>query len=351
MKKRIFYGICMLGLVALVATSCKKKEETANSFGATHGTFEAIDDDSERAYINPRTYLTIWDEGDQIKVFNFQKGRSAIFQVENAGANTCHFVNQGDDIGYAPLYYAFYPAEMAEGSFDGVYQTFKLEDTQEVRAFDNEGQTYGLQTISIPQAAKTTYQQNHYYFNIIFGIARFKMICEPLNGGSRYVQKIVVRDKHFNLHGTVTLKPDKIDPTKLNELMDYLIAGDDEEYAQKWSEYVISHEGDGLGYSAIGGGKELTYDFTGLNNVGHGVALNAVDERSLMVGLRPGALAYGFYLDVYVYDNSDGQVKKITISDYANPQNRDYTIKPAKIKTFNLDITDWVNAWPGQPQH
>jgi len=353
MRKKIFYGICMLGLVALVATSCKKKEETVNSFSATHGAFEADDTDGERAYIHPSTYQTIWDAQDCIRVFNFHNGNAATFMVENPGANTCQFVNQDDDIGYAPEYYAFYPAEMIDGPFDGVYQQFKLDPIQYVREFSNDGYSYGLQTISIPQAAYTTYQENYYRFNIIFGVARFKATCGPhSNGGSRYIQKIVLRDKHFNLHGTVRLKPNKINQGKLNELMGYLEGGNEVMYAQKWSEYVISHEGDGLGYSSHGAGKELTYDFTGLQNVGHGVALNISDARAMMVGVRPGAFAYGFYIDLYVYDSGDEQVKKISISNYnneGNEGNRSYTIKPGQIKTFNLgDITALVDNW--QPE-
>ena len=81
MKKKIFYGICMLGLVALVATSCKKKEGTTNSFGATHGALQAVDIDGERAYLDPETYLTMWDDGDAIKVFNFEMGNEAIEDV------------------------------------------------------------------------------------------------------------------------------------------------------------------------------------------------------------------------------------------------------------------------------
>ena len=78
MRKKIFYGVCMLGLVALVATSCKKKEETTNSFRATHGVFQAVDVEGERAYIDLETYLTIWDEGDQIKPFSLSKQAAAV---------------------------------------------------------------------------------------------------------------------------------------------------------------------------------------------------------------------------------------------------------------------------------
>jgi len=343
MKKKILYGICMLGMVALVATSCKKKEETTKSFGATHGAFQAVNVDDERAYLDPETYLTIWDTEDQFKVFNFENGQYAIFQVEDEGQNVGHFVNQGEDIGYASGYYAFYPAEMAKGDFDGVYQTFELDPIQYVHSMDENDYTFTLEDISIPQAAYTTYAQNHYYFDIIFGIANFKIKCAPKNNKPRYVQKIVVKDNRFNLCGSVRLKPNKINTGKLNEMLGYLVDGNDAAYAQKWDEYIISHEGDGLGYSAIGGGKELTYDFTSMNE-GKGVALNAVDTRSLMVGLRPGALTYGFTLDIYVYDSYDGATKIVNITKY-NGEDHRYTMLPAIIKNFGVgSITDQVNA-------
>ena len=344
MKKRIFYGVCMLGLVALVTTSCKKKEETTNSFGASHGTFQVVNIDDDRAYLDPESYLTMWDEEDQIKVFNFEKGRQAVFQMEEggAGANEGNFINidPSNNIGYASGYYAFYPAGMAASDFDGVYQKFTLDQVQYVRGLDNFTNT--LQNISIPQAAYTTYADNHYNFNIIFGVANFKVKCSPKNGVTRYVKKLVVKDNHFNLWGEVTLKPNKIDSEKLTEMMGYLKAGNDTQYAQMWNDYVVSHDGEGLGYSAVGGGKELTYDFTAMND-GKGIALNGNDVKSLMVGLRPGALAYGFTLDLYILDGEETKV--ITIDKY-NYENRLFTIEPARFKNFGINsITDLVNNW------
>jgi hypothetical protein len=333
----------MLSMVALVATSCKKKEET-NSFGGKFATFEAVDIDDERAYLHPETLLSMWDEGDQIKVFNFEKSKSAIFQVEIPGSNQANFVNQGEGVGYASGYYAFYPAEMAEEDFDGVYQKFVLDPIQHVRALDDY--TTALQTISIPQAAYTTYEDNYYNFQAIFGIANFKVLCSPLNGNTRYVEKIVVEDNHFNLCGEVTLKPNKIDGTKLTEMINYLRSGNDEAYLQKWGEYVISHEGDGLGYSAIGGGNELTYDFSAMNG-GKGIALNGNDTRNLMVGLRPGALAFGFTVKLYVWDGDDMKIIKINKFE---DENRLYAIRPGKIAKFNIgSITQLVDNYQPQP--
>ena len=59
---------------------------------------------------------------------------------------------------------------MAATDFDGVYQKFVLDPIQYVRSLDEDDYTYTIQDISIPQAAYTTYQENHYYFNIVFGL-------------------------------------------------------------------------------------------------------------------------------------------------------------------------------------
>jgi len=340
MRKKIIYGACMLGLVALVATSCKKKEDNTNSFASNYGTFQAVIIDGERAYFDPETLLTYWDENDQIKVFNFANGRACVFQTQDAGQNTGNFVSLDGAIGSAPGYYAFYPASMAEADFDGEYQTFELKAIQKCRATDEEYESYAMQDVSIPQAAYTTAQERHFYFNIIFGMAKFKLKCGPgapsTPGGlgvTRYVEKIVVRDNHFNLHGTVTLRPNKIWPDTLSAMMTRLKAGgvNDPQYKRLWNEYVINE----LGYSAIPGenGTTLTYDYTALNN-GKGVKLSANHDMYLWVGLRPGAFAYGFEVDLYVRDGED--MKIITIDKWKNPTHHLMAATPAIINTFNV---------------
>jgi hypothetical protein len=359
MRKKIIYGVCMLGLVALVATSCKKKDENTNSFAAKFGTLQIVNiDDDDRAYFDPTTLQTYFVAGDQIMVYNINddpaKSKRAIFQAEtDCDENyVSTFVNTQENIGYAPGYHAFYPAGMAT-TFDGTYQTFYWGRTQVAYPMSANFSSYALQDISIPQAAYTTYDEQFFRFALIFGMARFKVQCAPYNPGpngvDRYVRMIEVRDNQFNLHGSVRLKPNKIDTAKLNTMMRYLRESDDISYDQMWQEYVISHEGDGLGYSAIGGGKDVVYDYSGMNG-GNGAILNNTDDTYLWVGLRPGAFAYGFEVDIHVYDPSanggEGGTKVITINKWKNP-NRLYGIRPGIITTFNCgDITNQVNSAP-----
>jgi len=353
MRKKIIYGVCMLGLVALVSTSCKKNEDNTKSFAANFGALQAVSiDGDERAYFDPETLLTYWQAGDQVKVYNFENGRAAIYQTQDAGLNTGRFVSTEGAIGSASGYYAFYPAEMAEDDFDGTYQTFTLGPIQRALPMDSDYESYAMQSISIPQAAYTTAQDAHFYMNIIFGMARFRVKCHPAPGETpgtfgqaRYIQKIVVKDNHFNLHGTVRLKPNKINPTLLDQMMTRLIAGgvDDMQYKDMWDDYVVSHVGEGLGYSAIGGGKELTYDYSTLND-GKGVKLSNAHDMFLWVGLRPGAFAYGFTVDLYVWDN--GVTKIIPFTKWENPKYA-MAARPGIVNTFNIgSITELVNNYP-----
>lgn len=362
MRKKIIYGVCMLGLVALVATSCKKNEEKANSFSASFGTLEEVSiDGDDRAYIHIYTvngkeiHETRWQAGDQIKIYNCENGNAGIFQTETEQpANVAQFFNTGPSIGYASEYYAFYPAGMArteEGGdgWDGEYQTFTLDPIQFVYPRGTTANNYTVSGFSIPQAAKKAYSDPIYEHKIIFGLAYFKVKCDGADNGdgeARYVEKIEVTDNHFNLHGTVTLRPNKIWPDTLSAMMTRLKAGgvNDPQYKRLWNEYVINE----LGYSAQGRGRTLVMDYRNPTlNGGKGVQLGIQQDQRLPICLRPGAFAYGFTLTIYVRDGQD--VKPITINKW-NGENRNMAAEPGKIKNFNVgDITNAVNYYPNNP--
>jgi len=360
MRKKIIYGVCMLGLVALVATSCKKNEENANSFSASFGTLQEVSiDGDDRAYIYSYTvngkpvHETRWQYGDQIKIFNCENGNAAIFHTEtDHPANVAHFFNTGPSIGYASEYYAFYPAEMAKDSlggdgWDGEYQTFTLDPVQYIYPRGIDGSQYTVSGFSIPQAAKKAYSDPIYKHQIIFGMAWFMVTCDAADEGDgvpRYVEKIEVTDNHFNLHGTVKLRPNKINPDKLQQMMNHLKAGgvNDPDYKQKWNEYVIGE----LGYSAQGRGRTLVMDYrNNALNDGKGVKLAGFgnNETRLPICLRPGAFAYGFTLTIWV--NDGGNMKPIIINKW-NGENRNMAAEPGKLKRFNVgDITELVDNY------
>jgi hypothetical protein len=378
MRKKIIYGVCMLGLVALVATSCKKNEEKADSFAASYGTLEAVSiDDDDRAYINPTNNYTFWETGDKIKVFNFENGRSAIYQTEANGVNVGQFVNNGvyGPIGNASEYYSFYPADMAMDPFvfeNGVgYQKFTLGATQYVHPLGNPAysQDFTFGGVSIPQAAKSEVRNGSYFLqhHLIFGVAKFLVrcgqnpyvdsdTCNPM----RYVKRIRVTDNHFNLYGTVTMKPNMIDAGELTAMMDRLknYGLEDPQYKAKWQSYVINE----LGYSAEGYGKTIEFDYSAMNN-GDGIMMTTNTLLELPVCLRPGAFVNGFTLEMDILD-VDGEKTlhfpykeemNLTFNDYvpadwSNPDHHRMVMEPKKIKKFNLNpgnnnyIDEYINA-------
>ena len=107
--KRIIRIMGLCALVALAATSCKKEAQTTSSFKATltQPTSDA------KTGINNNLQL-VWNEGDQIKVFD-NNGEEYIFTTSDNGTTTATFT--GTELDASASYVAFYPAENA--SIDG----------------------------------------------------------------------------------------------------------------------------------------------------------------------------------------------------------------------------------------
>ena len=347
MKKKIIYGICMMALVAVVATSCKKNEDTATKFSAEIALLE----DGDRAYLDPADKKTYWEVDDELKVYNidednYKNSVVQIYTVDNPGTGISPI--SGGDMGYNTMYYGFYPAEMAKDSLlAGNYQKFDIPDYQPL-LFNPSG-SWTVGGTSLPMAATCTQADPVLRFQHIFGVARFKITCkgdvngEPTADRLRYLKQLVITDNHFNLSGTVTLKPHKINTQKLKDIMAAFKDGAELTAIGDYNNYVLSHTGDGLGYSAVGGGKTITYDFHELNG-GKGLQMNSDYDQyaNVLVGLRPGALAYGFTVVATVYQEGKGD-RDVTILDWQN-ENRAKVIEPNKIKAFTTDITNLVNA-------
>ena len=67
MKKKIIFGVCMLGLVAMMATSCKKNEETTQSFPFQEDPMEMDDMNNDGKTINDVSFASDIEGRDAIK--------------------------------------------------------------------------------------------------------------------------------------------------------------------------------------------------------------------------------------------------------------------------------------------
>ena len=354
MKKKIIYGVCMLGLLALVATSCKKKEETTSSFLSEEITME---EDDMRYYYDPMNNKFVWENGDYIKVYNADNNQSDKFTVTATSGSS--FTMTGPNIGSVQNMYAFYPYEMAETQFDveDLRQEFKVGNHNDVNegTFNNVFQAKkvnGRYTICdgmFPKAAKKN-ANGVFTFRNFFGMARLHIqgVQNPDANAEHQFAKIVklrIEDNQYKLWGTVSLRPFELGnngEAKLKAMMEAYIENG-VAFANHSNYSWVMNE---LGYCVgTGGGNtlELCFDNTGYPTL--------PEESSLVCifGVRPGGLAKGFHLYAELDNGQEVEcIHQVGTPDYANPNlndkiERNIVAQNGKIKDYFFDIQniDW----------
>jgi hypothetical protein len=344
MKKKIIYGICMMVLVALVTTSCKKEKEA--SFSAE---IELLKPDfSERAYINPITFATFFEGNEQFKIYNINdddwtKSKTAIYQVTQAGGGVTPL--SGSGLGYNPnKYYAFCPARMAEDDLmEGNYQKFEILDHQPLFSNPTQPGQY-MMTVSgtsLPLAGEATYEDPHFVMWHIFGILGFQFHCDPavINNVAKYrkLESMTITDPNKYLSGTVTLKPHKIKREYLTEIMEAYKAGQEFANIDRYQSYVLSHTGEGLGYSATGEGHTITYDLTEAG----GLQWNTYNDCTItiFVAMRPGVLGNGFNVSLDI--SQEGAGTKTVNLEF--PADRTKVMEPGYPRGYVVNLTEQVD--------
>lgn len=328
MKKsnKLFFTMCMVGGFAVLFGSCKKNEE-ADTVNVGLPAFEEEVDG--RAYIDFANGGAFkWNASDQIMIYNLdaQNGTNsekAIYQGKaNAeGQSVTSFTYASGDVLSAKKYgyFVFYPvSKVTDAPLNEInYETFTVSDTQVYTKVGNnstvdpEGMAMAIDIKSL----KTNFTMKH-----IFGVLKLKI------KGQGTVNRIEVIDERFNLSGTVGMKLHEVNMSTFTALQDLYAANDDPyatpAFVSQWEDYKSL-----LSYSTQGTGKMMTLD------ISNGIGLNGDTETNFFVGLRPGALKYGFTVKVYVNGVSDPY-----IFDYTGNNNLHYGIKAGKIKSLDLQL-------------
>jgi len=352
MKKKIIYGVCMLGLLALVATSCKKKEETASSFAFDEVTWEENDD--MRYYYDPLGNQFVWESTDLIKVYNADNNESEKYQVTATGSSL--YMTGPSWIGTSNNMYAFYPFDMAATPFDkgDLRQEFKVGNPHD-GTFDNVFQAkkvngrFTICDAMFPKAAKRN-ANGKFSFKNFFGMARVHIqgVQNPNPNAQHQFAKVVrlrIEDNEFKLWGTVSLRPFVLGNNGETKLRDIMTAYIDNnmpfEQHANWN-WVMQD----LGYCVGTDGNntlELCFDNTGYPTL--------PEESGLICifGLRPGSLAHGFRLFAELDNGEEVEcIHQVGTVDYANPDlstfdGRNIVTQNGKIKDYFFDIQniDW----------
>jgi hypothetical protein len=295
--KKLLRGACLMGVVALLATSCnKQKTESMVYRGYSFDTkFDVEYAEGVRAYIDT-DYKVKFEAGDQVMLFNIDD--------ENAANSECAlYVVDADS--YQPTFapyqadvtisdemksakYAFYPGNNVIKDLNVLANenraTFKLLPTQNYRVVDGNAV---IPQEALYMAAKIDRaDETNFAFRQICGVLSMKFYSPS----GKTVKSIAVTDNNMSLTGNVTLKVDQVDPALMMELF--------RNYPS--NEVAVAEYKDQVGYSVQGSGNTITLD------CGTGVALGttATAANNFMFVLRPLAFVNGFDMTITFSDNS-----------------------------------------------
>ena len=325
MKKyvKIIGLMSMVALFAISTSSCNKSEEENAEFTVSLG--QMHEDLSGRAYIDINGQF-LWNEGDQIMVYNLASNGNSVARVYTAlsgaeGQATTRFkgrpVGTKKDLGFR----YFYPAAKASGNLENNRETFTVSASQ----------VYNTDYLADPNALVMAGSVNSLSDNIvldhIFGILNLRI--NTTRTDSPCVKEIIVEDNVFNLSGDLSLNLGAIENSNEFTRLLGLLESNDASYASAMSTYLQQ-----IGYYEAnnGAGKTMTLDCSQANNgQSQGVMLTSAQKRFRIV-LRPGALYRGFTVTIKFMDDT---IQDVVIPYAANVQN---VIKPGYFTTFDITV-------------
>lgn len=298
--KKILRGVCMLAVVALAFTSCKKDntQKEGIRFSATTENFVVNTADEERAYIGSNgNNSSFFEVNDQIMVYNLNSDDATltnygIYWTDKAGHRVDWYYSSGTVINHNPTetaLFAFYPAEIVNNArlWEGENEAmFEIVDHQEYRKYGNQ---VVLPKTTLAMAAADTVaagvDEKEFHFRNIMGGLWLRLTDTQ----SRTITSIVYEDNTFNVTGRVHLKIDEVNPDILLGLLNNYNPSDPT-YLAELNAYITRS-----GYyvddaNAALKGKVITL------NCGDGVQLNPNTVQNFMITLRPLAAYDGFKL-------------------------------------------------------
>ena len=334
--KKIVRTLCLVAMVALVATSCKKKVENANvtvAFEETAGFNAGPSFDGSKAYLDPTDgYNFKWNDNDEIAFYNLSSDYTEstctklTAVIGSNGKARTQFT--GPNIGAKKDgYFVFYHADKAAGAQTGVLKGEGNVETFTVPATQTYDKNRLIDTKSLVMACETP-EAGVFMLQHIFGFLNVAIgHNNPANGQVDY---ITVTDDQWHLTGDLSIKLDEVNTQELTAMIDHLATyGDDAAYQAALADY-LQHSG----YCASGTlGNTITLDCDD-------VELISNNYRYFLIPLRPGALYKGF--EVTVHYTSGATSSYHFGEDLAN------LIKPGYFTNiYTLSSGHWYinNAW------
>lgn len=322
--KRFVKGLCLMGVVALLATSCNKEKTNGKVYRAmmdpTEPTFvteNANTEFGERIYLD-EMYRVYFEADDLIMVFNIDDedataSEAALYKVTASG-NECNLepYQAGEEVGeMMDAKYAFYPGNnvMLNQLSNGNRGIFKLDPVQYYR---EEGGNPVIAKEALYMAAKQDNAENDVFaFRNICGI----LVMKFYSPAGKTVKSIAVTDPSMNLCGDVTMIVPEVDPVQMTTLFRNYDP-EDPTYVAELAAYKQT-----VGYAVDASTNTLT-----LNCEENPVTLGTTiaDANTFYFVLRPLALMNGYDMVITFSDNTTKTISSV----------RDNMIKPNTLRVF-----------------
>lgn len=295
--KKILRGVCMLAVVALAFTSCKKNnEQNGIRFSGVTESFVINNTfDEGRAYIGTNGNMnSFFEANDQIMLYNLNSEDATltnygIYWTDKAGHRVDWYYSSGTAINHSTTetaLFGFYPAEIVNNArlWEGDNEAmFEIVDHQTYRKIGNQ--------VVAPKTTLAMAASDTIAANVEDKVLNFKNIMGVLwlrltDNQSRKITSIVYEDNTFNVTGRVHLKIDEVDPDILLGLLNNYNPNDPS-YLAELNAYIVRS-----GYYVDDAnvalkGKVITLD------CGEGVQLNPNSAQDFLITLRPLAMFDG----------------------------------------------------------
>ena len=336
--KNVIRCICMMAIVALAFTSCKKEVQKTTKPTTAIFTITAQDlvdgnVNENRAYFDPTSLKIMFDQGDMVMIFNIdeevptnsQCAQYAAVQDGNCVTlQNCGFGEVAENVRNA--YYAFYPSgpghiqcEFYQGENKA---RFYVSPTQKYRPnrVPLEAMYMAAKVDNVEHLAQTENPETCFWFRNICGIYDM-MLFDP--NGPTVVKEIKITDNSFDLSGWVELIIPEVDPVEMQSLFNNYDPNNTA-YMQSLAQYLNR-----LGYNVTEKGNTLT-----LTMPEEGVQIGTTQATCthFYMVLRPLALTYGYTIDIKF---ADGSTKTIDLSD------RNHQVAPNVIKHYGFNLANY----------
>lgn len=301
---KITKTLCMMAVVALAFTSCKKQETPTDSVVFNHSMEQLVtvndEGNFEKVYLDNNNQIA-FEVGDSLMVFDIRENGSqsscGLYRLVTSGDHTLLTVCPDETEVPATTtgsYYVFYPGKnVVSTNFSNENRaTFRLDATQTYRTSPDYATMLPKNALYIAaKAEEQTFTEAYFTCKNICGVLQLNFYSPT----GKKIKKIEVTDNSFNIVGDLELKIDEVDPEYMSTLFS--------QYGTSTYDTDVATYMGTLGYNASNKGNKVTLDCTQVSGGSVAVGTEYASATPFYIVMRPLALLNGYKVKVTLSNN------------------------------------------------